>query len=60
MNIKGYSIELFCRLMGISRSTWYAMVAQNRAPAFMKVGRRVIIPESAISEWQNNHLKGTT
>lgn len=46
------SIESFCRSNGISRSLFYKLRRQGRAPRVMKIGRRTLISQEAASEWR--------
>lgn len=45
-----YSISEFCQAAGISRSMFYALPADQR-PREMRVGKRRLIPASAVNEW---------
>ena len=46
------SIEDFCKSNGISRSLFYKLLRQGRAPRIMKIGRRTLISSEAASEWR--------
>ena len=44
---------------GLSRSTIYAMMAENRFPASLLLGRRAVgWTESAISQWLESRVPG--
>ena len=46
------SIDEFCAAYGISRDAFYNLRQAGRAPAFMKVGRRVLISTQALEAWR--------
>lgn len=46
------SIDMFCELENISRSTYYKLKRQGRAPREMKLGQRVTISEVAHEDWR--------
>lgn len=39
------------RMLGISRSSWLAMVSGGRAPGGIRLGRRVVWRVSELSDW---------
>lgn len=61
MDIPGYaqSVESFCKSNGISRSLFYKLRRQGRAPRIMKIGRRTLISEEAASEWRRAMERNT-
>lgn len=52
MEMQATSISQFCRNYGISRGTFYNLQKAGAAPKTMKLGARVVIPMSAIREWE--------
>ena len=51
--LDAYSIPKFCeRHGGISRSHYYDLRAEGRAPREMRVGKRVLISVEAAREWR--------
>ena len=49
---KNISIQEFCKLFGISRSTFYKLITENTGPKLTKIGRRTIIMGEDIEEWK--------
>lgn len=47
-----FSIDTFCHAHGISRPTLYKAWSEGYGPGFMRVGRRVLIPVEAATEWR--------
>ncbi len=39
------------RMLGLSRSSWLAMVSSGRAPGGIRLGRRVVWRVSELSDW---------
>lgn len=55
------SVDSFCKIHGISRSFFYKLRQQGKAPRIMKVGRRTLISHAAASEWQREmEVEGPT
>ncbi len=56
--IKAQSISEWCRAYGVSRGTYYNLEARNdgSVPRAISVGRRRVIPVSAILEWERAKL----
>jgi len=53
MNIpQAYDVESFCKKFNISKSMFYKLKRQGRAPRIMKIGKRTIISIEAVTEWQ--------
>lgn len=46
------SIPQFCDGHGISRTHFYELVKQGKAPRLMKVGRRTLISVEAAADWR--------
>jgi excisionase family DNA binding protein len=46
-----YSIDQWCELKSFSRSYFYKLASQGKAPKTMKVGRSVRISEAADEQW---------
>lgn len=51
---RAQSIDDFCKAYGISRSFFYKLKDQNKAPKTMKVGQKVLISSEAAQEWQQS------
>lgn len=49
------SVESFCEQFGISRSFFYKLRRQGKAPRTLTIGRRRLITPDAIAEWQANN-----
>ncbi len=49
---KTYDINDFCEAQNISRSMFYKLIKQDKAPRLMKVGRKTLITSEAAEEWQ--------
>lgn len=48
-----YTVSEFCAAHGdISRSFFYKLLKQGKAPRLMKVGSRVLISAEAAAEWR--------
>ncbi len=45
------NIDEFCTLVGISRSTFYAMPAERRPAMLSLGGKRWLISKAAITDW---------
>lgn len=54
-----YSIDEFCRLHNIGRTTFYGLVKEGKGPAIMKVGRRTLITVEAAQNWRNGFAQRT-
>ncbi len=54
MTKNSYTINEFCEMHSISRSMFYKLQKIGQAPAFIKVGRRTLITQSAIQSWLEN------
>ncbi len=50
-----YSIDEFCRLHNIGRTTFYSLLKEGKAPEIMKIGvRRTLISMEAAEKWRNS------
>lgn len=54
-----FSVAEFCAANRLSKATFYNLLRDGRAPKIMKVGRRTLIPASAVREWQERMVAGT-
>ncbi len=50
---KAYTINSFCAAYSISRSLFYKLQEQGKAPKTFKLGKRVLISRDAAEAWQN-------
>ena len=50
-----YSIDEFCRLVGVSRAFWYQMPEADK-PRSVKRGQRVLIPADVVKEWLGTNV----
>jgi excisionase family DNA binding protein len=50
------NINEFCQLVGISRSTFYAMPADRRPVMISLGGKRWLISKAAITDWLSGKL----
>jgi predicted DNA-binding transcriptional regulator AlpA len=46
------TVPQFCDGHNISRTHFYELVKQGRAPRLMKVGRRTLISQEAAADWR--------
>ena len=49
---RALTVDAFCRLYAIGRSTLYRLIKDNSGPRTMKVGRRTLISIEAADEWR--------
>jgi excisionase family DNA binding protein len=49
---KAYSIDEFCKSYGISKSFFYKLKKQGKAPAIMEVGKRTLISSASAQKWE--------
>ena len=54
-----YTVPQFLTAYNLSRSTLYRLWMDHQGPAFMRVGRRVLIPVSAAEAWVGRQLGAT-
>jgi excisionase family DNA binding protein len=47
-----FSVAEFCRAHGISRGTFYKLLAEGRGPIAVKIGRRTLISAEAAEAWR--------
>jgi len=52
------SVADFCRSHAISRSLFYKLAREGKAPRIMKVGRRTLITTEAAQEWRQEMEAG--
>lgn len=50
-----FSINDFCDVHDISRSLFYTLLKEGRAPATTRIGRRRLISAEAAREWRRQH-----
>jgi predicted DNA-binding transcriptional regulator AlpA len=48
------SVDDFCKSNGISRSFFYKLHREGKAPRIMKVGRRTLISAESAMEWRKS------
>ncbi len=53
---RAYSIDEVCKLYGLSRPTFYRMLAAGDGPATFTVGRRRLVTLEALQEWERKEL----
>ena len=46
------SVAEFCHAHGISRGTFYKLLAEGRGPTAVKIGRRTLISNEAAEDWR--------
>lgn len=46
------TVPQFCEGHNISRTHFYELIKQGRAPRLMKVGRRTLISQEAAADWR--------
>jgi predicted DNA-binding transcriptional regulator AlpA len=52
MSERGYGVQDFCKTVGISRSTFYALQHEGIGPRVTKIGKRLnLITHEAAEEW---------
>jgi len=47
-----FSVSAFCADNGLSRSLFYRLLKDGRAPRVTKIGRRSLIAATAAAEWR--------
>jgi hypothetical protein len=47
-----YSVAEWCAAHRVARSYFYLLIAQGRAPAIYRLGRRVFISGEAAAKWR--------
>ena len=52
--MKVYSIKDFCKAFSISRSYFYKLKDQDKAPKTFNLGKKVMITSEAAHEWQKS------
>ena len=52
------SVSDFCQAHGISRGTFYKLLAGGSGPAIAKIGRRTLISYEAAEEWRRRMVQG--
>jgi predicted DNA-binding transcriptional regulator AlpA len=52
MNTLAFSINEFCELYGFSRSYFYKLKEQGKAPKTYNLGKKVFISKESAEEWQ--------
>jgi predicted DNA-binding transcriptional regulator AlpA len=58
MSERGYGVEDFCRTVGISRSTFYALQHDGIGPRVTKIGKRLnLITHEAAEEWLHDRSR---
>jgi predicted DNA-binding transcriptional regulator AlpA len=50
--LAAFSIQQFCRMHGISRGLFYALIDRGQAPTLMRVGKRILITTAAAENWR--------
>lgn len=51
------SIAEFCYAHGISRATFYNLIAAGEGPELLRVRRRVLITPAAAVRWRKRHTR---
>ena len=51
-DMQSQSVKAFCKSNGISRSLFYNLKKNGKAPRMMKIGRRTLISVEAASDWR--------
>lgn len=51
---KAYTINDFCKAYSISRSLFYKLKDQGKAPKTFALGKRILISREAAQSWQEN------
>lgn len=54
-----FDISTFCEVHKISRSFLYKLIAEQRGPRVMKLGRRTLISAEAAAEWRARMEQGS-
>src|SRR5262245_7869979 len=57
--IDAYTIDQFCTRHGISKSFFFALMAEGRGPRVMRVGRRTLISREAAAAWRRRQERST-
>lgn len=59
MEHQALSVEAFCQVHAISRSSFYELKREGLAPRVMKIGRRTLISAEAAADWRRAMEKAT-
>jgi hypothetical protein len=59
VTVRTYTISQFVSAFNVSRSALYRLWNEKKGPAFMRVGRRVLIPVDAAEAWSQSQMSGT-
>lgn len=51
---RGYSIEEFCDLLNMGKTTYYSLMKEGNGPEIKKIGRRTLITIEAVEQWLNS------
>jgi len=51
---KSYTINDFCKAYSISRSYFYKLKEQNKAPRTYNLGKKVLISIDSAEQWQQS------
>lgn len=51
---RAFTINDFCKAYSISRSLFYKLQHQGKAPQTFKLGKRVLISSDAAEQWQKS------
>jgi len=51
---KAYTIDDFCKVYSISKSFFYKLMKDGRAPQIMKVGKRTLVSSEAAETWRKS------
>lgn len=54
MDKKAYTINEFCELYSLKRNLYFTLRKKGLMPAYLKIGKKVLIPIDAIKEWEIN------
>ena len=49
-----YSVAKFCQLHGVSKTTFYQLLRERKAPAVFRIGRRTLISAEAAADWRRS------
>ncbi|MCA0929755.1 helix-turn-helix domain-containing protein [Ruegeria profundi] len=60
MQAKTYSIDEFCSVFGLSRSSYYRLRKAGAGPRVAKIGGRVVVPAAVADKWLAQRTEAST
>jgi hypothetical protein len=58
-DVDSFTLDDWCRRNGISRSMFYVLKEQGKAPATFNIGRRVMVSKEANRAWRRQRERAS-